>query len=131
MKLSLLLVLLLTSGAWAQLPDAPQPQHETWKEFSGKQATFFTFRKSYQDPPLRTNRQAFSKKFIILHAMLWTSLIVDVKHTHGARETWDSEVPAMLGVTGMDYVMTRYFTEAYSVEGPAWGTTHYIRDALK
>lgn len=131
---------------FAQLPDAPQPQlsasdtmipgasqaeRETWKQFSGKQATFFTFRKSYQDPPLRTNRQAFSKKFIILHALLLTSFIVDNRVTHGAREKWDSEVPAILGGGTLDYAMTRFFTEAYSVEGPVYGIQHYVRDALK
>jgi hypothetical protein len=126
-----LIILLFSLAAFAQLPDAPQPQHDTWKQFSGKQATFFTFRKSYQDPPLRTNRQAFSKKFIILHALLLTSFIVDNHVTHGAREKWDSEGPAILGVGTLDYAMTRFFTEAYSVEGPVYGIQHYIRDALK
>src|ERR1039458_8327917 len=124
-------ILTLCILASAQLPDAPQPQHDTWKEFSGKSATFFTFRKSYQDPPLRTNRQAFTKKFIILHALLLTSFIVDNRVTHGAREKCDSECTAILGGGTLDYAMTRFFTEAYSVEGPVYGIQHYVRDALK
>jgi hypothetical protein len=66
------------------LPDAPQPQPSvvatspTPPPVTRPTAGFFTFRKSYLDPPLRTNKQVLtSKLFLIMHGMLLASLAVD------------------------------------------------------
>lgn len=127
---ALIVALLLCCAAMAQLPDAPRPN--TWEGINGKPATLFSFRAASGDPPLRTNRQAMtSKRFLILHVALFASFVVDNRVTHGARERWHSELPAIVGVSGMDYLTSRYFTEASSVEAPLYGVQHYVRDVLK
>lgn len=121
---SLLGFILISASALAQLPNAPVPQP--------KPAHFFTFRGSWQAPPLRTNRQSLeSKTFLLLHGALLAAVIVDVRHTHAARENYPSELPAVAAVTGMDYLMDRFVTRSFSVEAPVYGIQHYVRDALK
>lgn len=123
----LLLVLLYSTMAAAQaLPDAPQ------RVEPAKSAGFWTFRQSWQDPPLRTNRQVLtSKTFLALHAALAIAIVVDIRHTHGARENWGSEAPVIPALAGMDYLMDRFFTRSFSVEAPIYGIVHYARDALR
>lgn len=93
---------------------------------------FFTFRKSPNDPPLRTNREVFhSKTFLLLNGAFAASVITDVEYTRGKRETRGSEYPIIPAIIGLDYVMDRFFTRAYSVEGPIYGIQHYVRDAFR
>jgi hypothetical protein len=123
----------------AILPDAPEPQppyvvasRPTPPPRTRPTPGFFTFRKSYKDPPLRTNKEVFhSKTFLLLNGALLAAVVVDIQHTHGARESWGSELPAVGGAIGLDYLMDRFFTRAYAVEGPIFGIQHYVRDAFR
>jgi hypothetical protein len=119
-----ILLLLLLAAALplaAQLPDAPAPQPK---------ATFWTFRGHWQAPPLRSSREVLTgKKFIALHVALMATFLIDHRLTRGERETYGSEVPAILAVTGVDYLSDRVFTEAFTVEAPIYGIQHYARDA--
>ncbi len=109
-----------------QINDAPQPAP------AEKHVTFWTFRKGPDAAPLRTNRQVlFSKTFLALNGALAASLIVDHHVTHNAREHYDSELPAVAGVIGLDYVADRFFSRVISVGPPVYGIIHYVRDALK
>src|SRR5271165_4076409 len=105
-----LLLLLLTLPAWGQLPDAPTPQYLSqktvcldgygcgWHQYKAlppEPVTFWTFRQSWQDPPLRTNRQTFNKKFILLHSMAAVAMIVACKRKNSGEE-FGSEIPAVL-----------------------------------
>ena len=120
------------------LPDAPQPQPSvvatspTPPPVTRPTAGFFTFRKSYLDPPLRSNKQVLtSKLFLIMHGMLLASLAVDKWRLPDAREHWAEEVPAVAGITALDYLMDRFFTRAYMVAPAIYGIQHYVREALQ
>jgi hypothetical protein len=131
-------ILGLSYRACAQeLPDAPDtvcigPNSCGWhqvKEIPPAPVTFLTFRKSWQDPPLRTNREEFhSKLFWVASGALFASFVVDNRVTHNAREHWGSEAPAIGAVIGLDYVMDRFFSRSMSVEAPIYGIQHYLRD---
>jgi len=147
----------LSWGSQAQaqgLPDAPsaivrQPDGSYcigstcgWKQADIPPAppTFFTFRQSWTAPPLRTNRQAFDKKFIVLHAIAWTAAIVACRRNlytesgsggTGHNTCWGSEVPGMIAVTALDYAMTRLVSESLSVEAPVYAIAHYARSAAQ
>jgi hypothetical protein len=136
--LLLTLFVILAASCFAQtpsedaLPEAPQPQPSvvatspTPPPMTRPAAGFFTFRKSYLDPPLRTNKQVLtSKLFLIMHGMLLASLAVDKWRLPDAREHW-----AVAGITALDYLMDRFFTRAYMVAPPIYGIQHYVRDAL-
>jgi hypothetical protein len=151
-----LALLLLCGVAAAQIPDAPQP-HQTvcwmgcerqspnpptvciganscgWhqmKELPPAPPTFWTFRSNWQSPPLRTNRQAFDKKFVVLHSLAAAAMIVACKRKNSG-EDFGSEVPAVAAVTGLDYVMTRFFSEAMSVPAPFYMMAHYSWSTAK
>jgi hypothetical protein len=108
-----------TSCGWHQVKELPPAP-----------PTFWTFRKSWKDAPLRTNRQAFDKKFIILHGLGAAAMIVACKRKNSG-ETFGSEVPAVAGVMGLDYVATRFFSESMSIEPPVYEMAHYIWSASK
>lgn len=149
--------LLLGTLAGAQLPDAPQPQSSgclrgtmnaageisyievkcssipAWKPIEPappKPAGFWTFRSSWEQPPLRSNRKTFDKKFILLHAGAAIAMVVACRD-RSSQEDWASEVPAVAGVTALDYVASRFFTEAFSVEAPVYAIVHYSRSASR
>ena len=122
-----ILVFLGTLAVAQNLPDAPNPQ-----QTNNTRAGFFSFRQSWRDPPLRTNRQTFtSKTFLIFHCAFAASVAIDIQHTHGARENWASEGAVIPAVVGLDYLMDRFFTRAMAVEAPIYGIVHYSRDAVK
>lgn len=110
---------------WEEVPCSSMPEI-----FAPPPATFWTFRKSFTAPPLRTNRQTFNKKFLILHGMAAAALIFACKNPRSG-ETWASEVPAVAVVTGFDYIASRFFTEAMSVEAPVYMIQHYARASAK
>lgn len=99
--------------------------------FDDPKPGFFIFRK-LDAPALRTNKQELrSKMFLIVHGLAFAAVIADIKHTHGARETWGSELPAVAGITGMDYVLDRFVSRSLSFEAPIYAIIHYTRDALR
>ena len=115
--------LLLCATCFAQLPDAPTPQP--------KQATFLTFRKSWQDPPLRTNKQVFkSPVFLLSQSAMILSMVVACRNKRSG-ETWGSEVPAVAGVFGLDYLSDRLFAEYFSVGPAIYAVQHYARAATR
>jgi hypothetical protein len=132
MKTLLFAILILCFAAISSraqsLPDAPSAT----KPVEAKPARFLTFRKSWQDPPLRTHKQVFhSKRFLFLHAAYAASVIADIQHTHGKREDWPSEGPVIPAIIGLDYIAARFFCECYSVGPPIYAVQHYVRDALR
>jgi hypothetical protein len=147
LPLLFVLLFLLSSASFAQLPDAPVKvesncdlqkctwvpvKADTWKEFAGKDAGFWTFRKSFKDPPLRTNKQHFgSKAILITEGLAWASLSVACSRSKTSHETWGSEVPAMLGMMGIAYIGDRYFARPYAVFPMIYATEHYARAAAK
>lgn len=127
-----------SKGTMAEIPCDQVPRVSKARDWSPiviippKQPGFWTLRKSWQDPPLRTSKEVLhSKTFLILNTLYAVSVVTDVEYTHGRAETRISEYPAMVGVIGLDYVMDRFFTRAYSVEGPIYGIQHYVRDAFR
>jgi hypothetical protein len=105
------------------LPDAPEPQP--------KPASFFTFRKSWQDPPLRTNKQFFkSKTFWLSQAGAAAALVIACRNPR-SHEHWDSELPAFAGVFGMSYLGGRFFTQSFAVGPGVYEIVHYSVAAAK
>lgn len=104
------------------LPTNPVPQP--------KPASFFTFRSSWKSPALKPNKKSWAI-FAAAHVALGITLAYDIHHTHGARETVDSEVPAVLAVSALDFAAFKFFSPALSIEAPIYGIQHYARDAAK
>jgi hypothetical protein len=102
-----------------KLPDNPEPQKKT--------AHFFTFRQSWQDPALRPSKKCWGM-FVGLHAALGVTYAVDYHVTHGVREAPASEVPAILAVTGFDFLMFKLISPSLSWEGSVYAIQHYARD---
>lgn len=118
-----LLWLFLLGAAFGQIPDNPQPQP--------KPPGFFAFRKSWQEPPLRTNKQVFTSKAILIsHGMGFAAMIVACSRKN-SRESWSSEVPAMLGSAGLDYIGDRYFTRSFAVGPMLYAVFHYTKAAAQ
>ena len=125
------LMLLLCSAAFAQLPDAPTPQPTTWEQAHGKPAQFFTFRSKWQDPPLRSNKQVFkSPTFLISQSAMILSMVVACRNPRSG-ETWGSEAPAVAGVFALDYLGARFFSMPYALGPAAYATVHYSRAATR
>lgn len=114
MKLAICVLLLCGMAVGQSLPDAPAPQPQ--------QAKFWTFRTSWKTPPLRTNKKTWAI-FLGSHAVAWTALAL----ANHQQEHWDSEAPAMGAVTGMDFLLLKFFSPAMSFEAAAYGAQHYFR----
>lgn len=103
------------------------PSQPGFWTFRAKKGTVFA-----DQPALRTNRDEWhSKLFLVANGALLAAAVTDVEYTHGKRESRGSEYPAMFAVIGIDYLMDRFFTRAFSVEGPIYGIQHYVRDAFR
>ena len=88
-------------------------------------AHVWTFRKNWNDPPLR---QPFkSKFFLISQGIMLTSMIVACKRSQYTGEEFHSEAPWTIGVVGMDYLFDRYLDELFSISAASVVTQHYIR----
>lgn len=110
-----------------QYPPSPYIALPTRQEAAG----FWTMR-SFNDAPLRTNKQILkSKSFWGLNSAFAAVVIYDVRHTHGVRESAGSEYPVIPAVIALDYLMDRFVSRSLSVEAPVYGIIHYTRDALK
>jgi len=117
-----LLPLLLIGAAAAQMPDAPQPQP--------KPVHVYTFRKSWQDPPLRTNRQVFrSKLFWISEGTSFAAVAIACSRKNSG-EQWHSELPAWGAQVGFYYIGSRFFDELYGIGGAAYQTSHYVHSIV-
>lgn len=151
----LLVVLLGRFAVAQELPDAPQPQTSTcsqylfdengalisvpvdcasipaWRDLAAtnapapRPAGFFAFRKSYKDPPLRTNREVFTSKVILVTHIAGFAAMMVACSRKNSHEHWHSEMPAMIAVSGMDYVGDRYFTRLFGVAPMIYATVHY------
>lgn len=73
--LSFCILLLLSSFALAQMPDAAsQTKPQSWEQAKGKPANLFTYRTNWQDPKLRGNKQILkSPVFWISQGVLWVA----------------------------------------------------------
>lgn len=131
------------------LPDSPQPQYDH-TEYVGdslptscaagcdignpalhRPANFFTFRKSWQDPPIRSNKQVFkSPVFLLSQSAMVLSMVVACRNKRSG-ETWGSEVPAVGAVFGLDYLSDRFFSEYFAVGPATYATIHYSRAATR
>ena len=117
------LLFALLGTAFAQIPDAPLPQP--------KSVHVYTFRKSWQDVPLRTNKQVFkSKWFWIAEGASFTAMSIACSRKN-SREHWDSEVPAWGTQVGIYYIGSRYFDELYGIGAAGYQTGYYIHSAIR
>lgn len=114
---------------WKQVKAVPHAPVTFWS-FRGVVVVNGKKRFDWNAPPLRTNRQAFDKKFVILHGLAFAAMTVACSRKNSGEE-WGSEVPAILFGVGGDYVLSRFFSEAMSVEIPPYQIQHYIRSAAK
>lgn len=146
--LSTLFVILATAAScWAQsppevaaiLPDAPEPQpyvvasQPTPTAMTRPTAGFFTFRKSPNDPPLRTVRQTLgSKSILISHALGFAAMAVACSRHKTSGEEWGSEVPGMAGMAALDLLVSdRFFSRSFAVFPMGYMVFHYTKAALR
>jgi hypothetical protein len=110
---------LLCGVCLGQMPDAPQPQP------SAKHVTFWTFRKSWQDPPLRSNKQMLTSKPFLLSTIGGAAAMIVACRNKRSGEDWHSEVPAVIGVDAIAFLSGKYFTQSYAVAPGAYQIVHY------
>jgi len=85
---------------------------------------FWTYR-GLQDPPLRTNQQVFrSKLFLATHIGGAIAMIVACR-TKNSGEDWGSEVPAVAGIFGLDYIQFRFVGGPNAIGPPIYEMIHY------
>lgn len=146
-----LLTLLLVSAAVAQVPTTctksngkpcaewvhtmvgqyPPDSWPTREQSEQARVTgFFHFRSDWNSPALRNTKLSWAL-FIGSHAGLGLTYAIDHHLTHGARENNGSEVPAILGVSAMDFLMFKCVSPALSIGAPIYGMEHYARDASR
>lgn len=92
---------------------------------------FFSFRKRWQDSPLRTNAQMFHSKVYLASVIGGAVAMVVACRNPRSGEDWGSEVPAVLGVDAMSFFAGRLFTMPFAVAPGAWEMIHYSRAATK
>jgi hypothetical protein len=100
------------SAAGLQLQRAPSTVH------------FWTYR-GLDDPPLRSNQQVFhSKVFLATHIGGAIAMIVACR-TKNSGEDWGSEVPAVAGIFGLDYMQFRFIGGPNAIGPPIYEMIHY------
>ena len=112
----------------AQLPAAPSPVDTVSQ---AQRPRFLSFRANWEEAPLRTNRQAFDKKFLAVHIAAWGAVVFACRRSRTSGETWGSEIPAMAAVTAMDYMSTRLLWEPFAIGPALYATGHYLHSGLK
>lgn len=135
MSIRILAALLILAGMAAaqELPDAPKPSGDVHNAASKLRddPKFFSFRGSWQDPPLRTNRQMFrSKTYVLSQIGGFVAMAVACRNKRSG-ESWGSEVPAVLLVDGMAYLGGRFFTQSYAVAPGVYEMVHYSQAAAR
>jgi hypothetical protein len=116
-------VTLLAGAAFAQFPETPQPQP--------KPVHVYTFRTSWQNPPLRTNKQVFKSKYFWISEITSFGAMAIACSRKDTHEHWDSELPAWGAQVGLYYLASRYIDEIYGIGGAAYQTGHYIHSAMQ
>ena len=85
---------------------------------------FWTIR-GWQEPPLRTNKQVFrSKVFLAEHVGGAIAMIVACR-TRNSGEDWESGVPAIAGMLGMDYITYRFVNGPTAIGPAVYEMVHY------
>lgn len=102
----------------------PPPPESVEVQRNPSSVHFWTLRGS-QDPPLRTNKQVFrSKAFLAAHIGGAIAMIVACR-TKNSGEDWASEVPAVAGLFGMDYIQYRFISGPTAVGPAVYEMIHY------
>ena len=156
MKLLMLLTvaMALRAEALAQLPDAPapsttcvshdQPCPEWLHKLIGQYPPaalrqgmpsvmpgpvhVYTFRKHWDDPPLRTYRKTFTSTwFLASQGVMIASMVIACRRSRYTGEEFHSEAPYTAGVFGLNLLVDRYLDELYAVGSAALVSQHYIR----
>ncbi|HKF02839.1 MAG TPA: hypothetical protein VKB49_11020 [Candidatus Sulfotelmatobacter sp.] len=85
---------------------------------------FWTYR-GFGDPPLRNNKQVFrSKLFLATHIGGAIAMIVACRNKN-SKEDWPSEVPAVAGMFGLDYLQFRFVGGPNAIGPPIYEMIHY------
>jgi hypothetical protein len=85
---------------------------------------FWTYR-GWQEPPLRTNKEVFrSKLFVATHVGGAVAMIVACRNKRSHAQ-WHSEVPAVAGMFGMDYIQFRFVGGPNAIGPPIYEMVHY------
>jgi hypothetical protein len=154
MKLLMMLTvaIALSAEALAQLPDAPAPSStcvshdkpcpEWLHKLIGKYPAapprrglpsimpgpvhVYTFRKHWDDPPLRSYRKTFTSPwFLVSQGAMFASMVIACRRSQFTGEELHSEAPWVVGVFGINLLTDRYLDELYSVGTAAIVTQHY------
>jgi hypothetical protein len=113
-------------GQYPPLPESATPQPDR----NPSSVHFWTYR-GLQDPPLRTNKQVFrSKAFLAAHIGGAIAMIVACR-TKNSGEDWGSEVPAVAGLFGMDYLQFRFLGGPNAVGPAIYEMIHYSRASAR
>ena len=160
MKLLMLLTvaMALRAEALAQLPDAPapsttcvshdQPCPEWLHKLIGQYPPaalrqgmpsvmpgpvhVYTFRKHWDDPPLRTYRKTFTSPwFVASQGVMIASMVIACRRSRYTGEEFHSEAPYTAGVFGLNLLVDRYLDELYAVGSAALVSQHYIRATIE
>ena len=105
-------------GQYPPLPELREPER------GAASVHFWTYR-GLQDPPLRNNKEVFrSKLFLAAHVGGAVAMIVACRAKNSG-EHWGSEVPAVAGIFGMDYLQFRFVGGPNAIGAPIYEMIHY------
>lgn len=113
---------------WVHKLIGQYPRSPTAEEFQPQRdpssVHFWTYR-GLEDPPLRTNKQVFrSKLFLAAHIGGAIAMIVACRNKN-SKEDWGSEVPAVAGMFGLDYLQFRFVGGPNAIGPPIYEMIHY------
>lgn len=153
MKLLCVLLLFCAAGFaqepdYTYIPDAPsttyayaQQQDDSTesrdfrqylaKKEKPKPAGFWTFRKGPDAPILRSNKEMFKSKTYVLSMAGGAIAMVVACRNKRSGEDFASEVPAVIGVDAMSYLMGRFFAMPLAVGPQVYEMVHYSIAATK
>jgi hypothetical protein len=86
----------------------------------------YTFRKHWDDPPLRSYRKTFTSPwFLVSQGAMFASMVIACRRSQFTGEEFQSEAPWVVGVFGINLLTDRYLDELYSVGSAVIVTQHY------